>query len=244
MKLIKFPRSNVETKGCEKAPGIIEEHLLDFMRRKNLFFEIEEIRDDNSVKGLFSEKEFLICLGGDHSITYDLFKNFKKQNPGMLIFDSHVDAQLEEKSQKKEHENYLKRLIREGHVESKNIVIVGLRNLENDELSFLHVNRIKYFDMRRLHDDSEAFDSVMEQVREFGALYISIDIDVVDPAFAPGTNKIEPGGFTSREFLHLISRLRNLRNIKAVDIVEVNPERDINNMTSRLAANVVYEFLQ
>ena len=72
-------------------------------------------------------------------------------------------------------------------------------------------------------------------------VYISLDIDVVDPAFAPGTGYPEPAGLTSRQLFYMLHRLKNLKNINIIDIVEVNPKKDINNMTSKLAAKILAE---
>ena len=86
-------------------------------------------------------------------------------------------------------------------------------------------------------------DAVMESAKDFDGLYISIDIDSVDPAFAPGTGYPEPAGLSSRELLYFIHRLKKLKNLKAVDIVEVNPEKDLNDITSRLAAKLCVELV-
>ena len=85
-------------------------------------------------------------------------------------------------------------------------------------------------------------DALMESAKNFDGLYVSFDIDAVDPAFAPGTGYPEPGGLTSRELFYFVHRLKNLKNLKAFDIVEVNPEKDINDITSRLAAKLCVEF--
>jgi len=76
-------------------------------------------------------------------------------------------------------------------------------------------------------------------------LYISIDIDVIDPAFAPSTGYPEPGGFTSKEFIYLAQRLSKIKNLHALDIVEINSEKDEsnNNLTLKLGAKILSEFL-
>ena len=87
----------------------------------------------------------------------------------------------------------------------------------------------------------EVTDALMSITKNFSHLYISIDIDVVDPAFAPGTGYPEPAGLTSRQLIYMLHRLKNLKNINIIDIVEVNPKKDINNMTSKLAAKILAE---
>ena len=73
----------------------------------------------------------------------------------------------------------------------------------------------------------------METARQWPALYISIDIDAVDPAFAPGTGYIEPAGLTSRELIYLVQRFKLLKNLKMVDLVEINPEKDFTTKTPK-----------
>ena len=72
-------------------------------------------------------------------------------------------------------------------------------------------------------------------------MYFSIDIDVLDPAFAPGTGYIEPGGLSTRELIYLIQRIKLLKNIRKYDLVEVNPDRDISLTTCKAAAKIVKE---
>ena len=76
-------------------------------------------------------------------------------------------------------------------------------------------------------------------------LYVSLDIDVVDPAFAPATGYKEPGGLTSREIIYLMQRINKIKNLRAVDIVEINQEKDKNfdNMTLKLGAKILAELI-
>ena len=89
-----------------------------------------------------------------------------------------------------------------------------------------------------IHDVSDSFMSV---AKDFSDLYISIDIDVLDPAFAPGTGYIEPGGLSTRELLFFLQRLKRLKNLRAYDLVEINPAKDINDMTSKVGAKILVE---
>ena len=102
---------------------------------------------------------------------------------------------------------------------------------------------MKYYTMNEITTEGKdvVCDAIMAAAKDFGALYLSIDIDSVDAAFAPGTGYPEPGGLTSRELLYFIQRIKLLKNLKASDIVEVNPEKDVNGITSKLAAKIVVE---
>ena len=95
---------------------------------------------------------------------------------------------------------------------------------------------------RFLGNIEQTCDSIMEFANG-KELYVSIDIDVVDPAFAPGTGYCEAGGLTSRQILYLVSRINRIKNLRAVDIVEVNPEKDVNNQTIKLGAKILSELI-
>jgi agmatinase len=81
----------------------------------------------------------------------------------------------------------------------------------------------------------------MSVARQWPKAYLSIDIDVLDPAFAPGTGYAEPGGLTTREMVYMLQRLKLLRNIGMADLVEVNPEKDIQGMTAKAASKLIIE---
>jgi len=138
-------------------------------------------------------------------------------------------------------EEWLRGLIEDGFP-IENILVVGIRNAEISELEFSR-GKLKKFPIGNfLFNLEERVDAIME----FGygkEVYVSIDFDVLDPAFAPGVNYPQPGGFSSKEFLYIFHRLNKMKNLKAIDIVEINPKYDLNNMTCKLGAKVLAEFL-
>jgi len=245
MRIVKAP-SDLGCLGRNKtknAPDEIIKNLRDYTNDFDVdLVEINETNIDETDKRI-EAKDGDIFIGGDHSITYSCFKNFSKKykNPGLLIFDAHADCM---DNFKITHEDWLRVLIEEGFVKPGNVTIVGLRRIEKDELIYLKEKGIKYFLMENISNINDVSDVVMERVRNYDGLYVSIDIDVVDPAFAPGTGMIEPGGFTSRGLLYFVKRLRLLKNLKRVDLVEVSHEKDINEMTVRLGARILYEFMR
>ena len=258
MKLVKigFINGLGRTRGCEKAPNAIAKVLKDIWSKEQdtaKEFDIEEIKVDNSnieksVKKIikesaehFSEKEKAIFVGGDHSVSFALANSFKfiYRNSGLVVLDAHADCMKPMKEPT--HEEWLRGAIEKGF-DAKNVIVVGLRNVYPDESEFLKKNKINCYWMNELFSEFEkSCDLITEHARKFENLYVSIDIDAVDPAFAPGTGYTEPGGLTSRQFLHLINRLSLLKNVRAVDIVEVNPEKDLNSMTVLLAAKTITE---
>lgn len=239
-----------KNKGCEKAPDEILKELENFDLNECGFRGEFKVVDCNIVENNLEETnehimntEGDVFVGGDHSITYASFIGFAKkfENPGLLIFDAHPDC--ENNFKPPSHEDFVKVLIEEGVLKKENLIIVGVRNWHKKEFYFLKDNKIKYFHMRKMRDIQDVCDTVMELCREFDGLYLSVDIDCVDPTFAPGTGFIEPGGMSSRDLFYFIQRLKLLKNLKRVDIVEVNPEKDVNSMTVKLAAKILGEFL-
>jgi arginase family enzyme len=232
---------------CEFVPNyyLKESGLLPFITTEELKVNNSNIEESSKIITEFTSKLDVpaIFLGGDHSLTYSTFKAFSKnhKNPGLLVFDAHLDC--ENNFSPPSHEDYLRVLIEEGHLDKNNVVLVGIRNMHTNELEYLKKKKLKVFDAceiirEGIHDTT---DAVMAAVRPFDALYVSIDIDVLDPVFAPGTGYIEPGGLSSRELIYFIQRLKNLKNIRMWDLVEVNPKKDVNNLTVSVAAKLVVE---
>jgi len=253
--IIKIPFSQGslgKSEGCSKGPEVITNLLKDIWTNEAGFnpkFIIKEIQGenfeelDNNIQNNLSFSKKTILLGGDHSISYTTFKKFKKQfqNVGLIIFDAHPDVYQE--FERPTHGDWLKFLIEESGVDKDKVIIVGIRNSSEEELNYLKVNNIKYILMKNLFNNIEdVCDTIMETFRNIENIYLSVDIDVVDPAFAPGTGYNEPGGITSRELIYIVQRLKRLQNLRAIDIVEVNPEKDMNNITSKLAAKLIKEF--
>ena len=271
MFIVKIPAINGlgKTKGCEKAGNAILKTLREeiYSNEQNIpidvsLLDLEEIHLDNSnlkmtnnliyenSLEIFETKPKTIFLGGDHSISYSTGKAFldycrqQKKKPCLIIFDSHPD--LMPISSKKEnfanHEEWLRKLIEEGFPK-ENILIIGMRNAEKEEILFIKQNKIKTISINNLFLDIE---NICDTIMEFAngkELYVSIDIDVIDPAFAPATGYPEPGGLTSREFLYLIQRINKIKNLRAIDIVEISPEKDKDNLTVKLGAKILAELL-
>jgi agmatinase len=252
MNILKIPFS-AGSLGKAKGSFLAPDKIISFLNHEDL--KISEVIIDqsnivNSNKNIFSEvrnilnkkKSFLI--GGDHSITFSAFMAFSElNNPGLLIFDAHPDCMQD--FDPPTHEDFVKVLINKEFLKPENIVIVGLRSWHEDEINFLKNQKIRFFDMNNIEEVGihEISDAIMSAIKKFSNLYISIDIDVVDPAFAPGTGYPEPGGLSSRQLLYMLNRIKNLKSLKMVDIVEVNPEKDVSDITSKLAAKIISELV-
>lgn len=250
-----------KTSGCEKAPIEILESMEDiYSNEKGKIVErkllnVSELKIDNNnveeankliynnSRKLFLKQDNVIFLGGDHSISYSLVKGFADnyKEPFLIVFDAHADCMTPGKEPT--HEEWLRKLVEEGF-NSKNVVIVAARNIHPEERAFLDRNKIRVYGMKQIFEDIEGIcDAIMESARNSDAFYISIDIDSIDPAFAPGTGYLEPGGLASRELLYFLQRLLLLKNFKGADIVEINPDRDETGRTIKLGAKILSELI-
>jgi agmatinase len=189
-----------------------------------------------------------IGLGGDHSITLALMRAVaKKHGPlAMVHFDSHADINDEVFGQKYNHGTPFRRSLEEGIVDPTKSIQVGMRGslydpnehrIAEEELGYKLIPAHKMVDM--------GFDAVIEEIKKRVGnhpVFLTFDIDFVDPAYAPGTGTPEVGGFTSRETLYMLRKLKDL-NFVAFDVVEVAPAYDHGEITSYMAANICFEYI-
>ena len=192
----------------------------------------------NSAKEIFSKQEKQIFIGGDHSITYPIFKAFQEENkePFLIVFDAHADCMPPQ--QEPTHEEFLRAIIENGFP-AQNIILVGARKIEPEEMKFLLENEVKVF--TDIFDMEAAADYITEKANGKD-LYISIDIDALDPAFAPAVNYPEPAGLSSKEFFYIFKSLLRIKSLKTIDIVEAIPEKDNpQKLTLRTITKIIEE---
>lgn len=189
----------------------------------------------------------LIALGGDHSIALPLLRaHAKKHGPLSLVhIDAHIDTwEAEFESVPYSHGTPSRYALQEGLVREGEYVQIGIRgpvSFEND-----------YEDSRKLGahiiTNHEVFERGIPEIlkeihqRMKGPVYVSLDIDSADPAYAPGTGTPEVGGLSSYQLLQLVRGLRGL-NLVGFDLVEVSPPYDHGDITAVLASNIVFEYL-
>ncbi len=247
MLIVKVPAINGlgKTKGCEKTPDLLTKELK--IKSEEIKINNENIEENIKIiseKAIdFLKKDFSIFLGGDHSISFPLVRAFQSVNKdtGLIILDAHADCMPAMKEPT--HEEWIRALIDDGF-NPKNIMLIGLRNVESEEKEFLKEKKVNCFLMKELASDfKEVVDIITEKARKFDSLYLSIDIDIIDPNIAPGTGYAEPGGLSSSQFIYLIQKLSSLKNLKAIDLVEINPDKDINNLTVKLGVKIIEEFM-
>ena len=209
---------NIEDLGNTKHTVVAEE-MLDMV--KKITTELQQ------------RNKQLIILGGEHLITLGSYMSFPKET-GYIVFDAHYDLRDEYADIKLSHAAYLRRIVEQRGAD--NIIHVGARAFVKDELTFLQENKIKTISDKDIRDGNGP-KLVKDAVSTFDKIYTSFDLDVLDPAFAPGVGNPESVGISSRELFDMIYSLDGTKVI-CFDIVELNPTHD-NGATASLAAKIM-----
>lgn len=186
---------------------------------------------ESATGDLISRGIRLISLGGDHAITYPVLKShFKKYGRLDIVhLDAHPDLYDRYDGSRFSHACPFARIMEEKL--ALRLVQVGIRTLNAHQRQQAARFGTEIISIGQLEDATEL------QLK--GPLYLSIDLDVLDPAFAPGVAHHEPGGLTTRQLIDLIQRLQ--APIVGADIVEYNPKRDLSDMTAMVAVKILKE---
>jgi len=250
---IPFDEKSSFLRGSSQAPQAIRDASTD--KAINAWTELNiNLEDDTSVvdlgdidvSGEFSEiflrveamvSEILkrnavpMLLGGDHSITFPVVKAFAKQFPTLdiLHFDAHPDLYEELYGDRFSHACPFARILEEGLV--NRLVQVGIRAATGQHREKAAEYGVQMIEMRNVQD--------VHDLNFSNPLYISFDLDVLDPAFAPGVSHHEPGGLSTRQVIHIIHGVK--ADIVGMDVVEANPGRDNEGITSAAAVKIIME---
>jgi len=193
-----------------------------------------------------------VILGGDHSIaSADVAGIAKHRGLGkisMIHFDAHADTGADQMGALVGHGTPMRRLIDGGFVRGDRFLQLGLRGYwpDNETLNWMRDQGMRSYEMTEIHHRGlgpvldESFATLTNQC---DGVFLSVDIDVVDPGMAPGTGTPEPGGMTSRELLEAVRRICLELPVVGVDVVEVAPAFDSADITAILANRVVLEAL-
>lgn len=189
----------------------------------------------------------LVLLGGDHTIAYPSLKSLHRHHGPLSVihFDAHLDTWGPYFGADVHHGTPFRKAYEDGLLDPEGCLHIGTRGsvygpddqTDDDSCGFQRIRASEFI--------ATGIEGIAEQVRTRVGdrpVYVSIDIDVLDPAFAPGTGTPEPGGITSRELFHLLRGLSD-RNVVGADIVEVAPAYDHADITSLAAAHLAYELL-
>jgi agmatinase len=187
----------------------------------------------NEVEKQLNQDARVLSFGGDHSITYPIIKGFAKKYPNLNILhiDAHGDLYDDFEGNKLSHACPFARIMEERL--AKRLLQIGIRTYnahQREQVKRFNVEAIEMKDWK---------DGVT--IKFDGPVYISLDLDALDPAFVPGVSHYEPGGFSTRQVLSVIQNLK--ADIVGADIVELNPARDVNGAKAMVAAKLFKEIL-
>lgn len=190
-------------------------------------------RIEREITSLLNNDSQVISLGGDHSITYPIMRAYAREyeNLNILHFDAHPDIYDELGGNRHSHGSPFARIMEEGLV--KRLVQVGIRTMTGHQKEQIDKFGVEVYPMNNIEG--------IKDIQFDGPIYVSFDMDCLDPAFAPGVSHHEPGGMSTREVLNIIQNLEG--HIVGADIVEYNPDRDINGVTSMVAAKLLKELI-
>ncbi|QGG49073.1 agmatinase [Heliorestis convoluta] len=190
---------------------------------------IEEVAAD-----LLQEGKKPIFIGGEHLVTYPIVKPFADRYADLAVihFDAHADLRTDYLGETNSHATVIRKVV--DLIGGDNVYQFGIRSGTREEFAFARENTHMYVD--------EIFPALQKVVDKLKGrpVYVTLDIDVLDPAYAPGTGTPEPGGCTPREMFEAMRLLGQL-DIVGFDLVEVAPSADLSDRTSLLAAKVIRE---
>jgi agmatinase len=178
-----------------------------------------------------------VILGGEHLLTFGTFMSVP-ETTALVVFDAHYDLRDEYADMKLSHASFLRRIVEKRG--AGNVVHVGARGFSAEEADYRRKMNLKSISTKELHNGNGA-KFLRDAVSSFNDVYVSIDLDVVDPAFAPGVGTPEALGITSYQLMELVYALEE-KKIRCFDIVELSPPYD-NGATSSLAAKLMAEII-
>jgi len=199
--------------------------------REAFFREVEE-----TGAKIARDKKVSIMLGGEHSLTYPCFGGHRKKLK-FVVLDAHLDLRNEYMGAKHSHACVSRRVVES--VGNENIILIGIRSGAKEEYEFAEENGILYYSADRIN--SEGLDGVMRALSGIrGDVYLSIDMDAMDPAYAPAVSTPEPFGISPSHVREIIQKVAP--RAVAMDVLEIVPQYDSGN-TAILGAKLVREFI-
>lgn len=202
-----------------------------------------------TVRGIAAAGALPIVLGGDHSIAHPdvgaVAAVHEAEPVGLIHFDAHADDAYEQP--RLNHGTPLRLLVEEGSVRGEHIVQVGLRGYwpPRSDFDWAREQGFRWYLMDEIVKRGivSVVDDVLRDVHSQTHVFLSVDVDVCDPAFAPGTGTPEPGGLQARELLRAVRRIAAAVPLAGMEVVEVSPPNDPADVTALLANRIVLEAL-
>ena len=188
---------------------------------------------EQAVDELLEKRRRPVCLGGDHSITYPIVKSFARKFKDLTVihFDAHPDLYDEFQGNRHSHASPFARIMEDKL--TKRLIQVGIRTLNAHQKKQASRFGVEIYEI--------GHKRALEEVKTWCPVYVSFDMDVLDPAFAPGVSHREPGGMSVREALDHLHSIT--ATIVGADIVEYNPSRDVSELTATVAGKILKEIL-
>ncbi len=189
---------------------------------------------ENAISQILEDKKIPFTYGGEHLITWPIIKAFHEKYPDLVLIqlDAHADLREEFFGEAYSHATVMRKCAE--LIGPDNLFQVGIRSGPREE--FEYGKKYTHFYPYRL-------EGAIEDINAFckgKPVYITIDIDVLDPAYAPGTGTLEPNGVTSRELFDFFYSLK-LDQVVGIDVVEISPYHDLSRMTSVMGCNLFRE---
>ncbi len=206
----------------------------------NDFFHPEDMIDEVkfSMSPAIKDGKFTIAIGGDHSVNIPIIQCFEKKDIALISVDAHTDFRDEYMGEKNSHACITRRAA--DHLGIENVFVIGPRSISEEELESKEM--VNYIDAYQVHEKGIewAVDKALKTVKN-KKIYLTLDIDGIDPAFAPGTGTPEPFGLHPLDVKKLINMIGD--RMVGFDVVEVSPPYDPSGITSMLAARLIKEVM-
>lgn len=196
-------------------------------------------RLERVVGDILAARKIPVMLGGEHTMTLGVIRALGR-GVGVVSFDAHGDLRDEYSGLKTMHATFMRRVSE--IVDPDHIVEIGLRALCAEEVEFLKSTRLRHLTSQELmkQNAERALGAVKKLVRKLKRVYLTVDVDVFDPAFAPGVGSPEAEGLSPTHFFSMLSAVVE-RPLVGFDVVETAPDFDKGGATAVLAARVVFE---
>jgi agmatinase len=232
---------NIETYSFRSNLGIEDLKIHD-LGDLHISYNVEETlkRLEGAVKDLSKIKKTPVLIGGEHTLTLGTMRGIGDQDTAVISFDAHLDLRNRYMDLATSHTTFMRRLNEQ--VKPK-IVEVGTRAVCKEELGYAKKAEIQYFTTKQLRKNGleATVKAVKKAVKNCKSIYLTIDMDVLDPAFAPAVQNPEPDGLSIQTLLDLICNCCDSRLV-GLDLVEVTPIYD-NGVTAIQAAKILFEAL-
>ena len=200
-------------------------------------YRVEEV-----LKSIVLDGKIPIIIGGEHTITYPVIKVLKAFKPCVVVLDAHFDLRHEYLGSRMCHATVMRRVSE--IIGLRNMFFVGVRAFCSEEANLVKRKGVEHLPAHVIlkHGISKTVNMILKFLRNCNKIYLTVDMDVFDPSFAPAVGNPEPEGLTPTLVLDILSYIVNDKLV-GLDINEITPSYDVNDITSILAAKLIMEIV-